>query len=51
MVQACHITSVTPYGVIRVQVENGQEFKVNGQRLMHSFGEKIAKETVNYIDV
>ena len=27
------VTSVTPYGAIGVQTENGQEFKVNGQRL------------------
>ena len=32
------VTSVTPYGAIKVQTENGQEFKVNGQRLKHYLG-------------
>ena len=45
------ITSVTRYGAIGVQTENGQEFKVNGQRLKHYLGEQIANEIVNYIDV
>ena len=45
------VTSVTPYGAMGVQEENGQEFKVNGQRLKHYFGEQIAKEKVNYIAV
>ena len=45
------VTSVTPYGVIWVQTENGKEFKVNGQRLKHYLGEQIAKEIMNYIDV
>ena len=44
------ITSVTPYGAIAVQVEKGQEFKDNGQRLKHYLGEQISKEVVNYID-
>ena len=26
------VTSITPYGAVGVQSENGQEFKVNGQR-------------------
>ena len=43
------VTLVTPNGAIRVQVENGQEFKVNGQKLKHYFGEQISKETLNYI--
>ena len=45
------VTSITPYGAIRVQTKNGQEFKVNGQRLKHYLDEQIAKEIVNYIDV
>ena len=45
------ITSVTSYGAIGVQTENGQEFKVNGQRLKHYLGEQIANEIVNNIDV
>ena len=45
------ITSVTPYDAIGVQTKNGQEFKVNGQRLKYYLGEKIANEIVNYIDV
>ena len=45
------VTSVTSYGAIGVQTENGQEFKVNGQRLKHYLGEQIANEIVNYINV
>ena len=45
------VKSVTPYSAIGVQTENGQDFKVNGQRLKHLLGEQIAKEIVNYIDV
>ena len=45
------VTSVTPYGAIGAQAENGQEFKVNGNRLKHYLGELIAKEFVNYIDI
>ena len=45
------VTLVTPYDVTGVKTENGEEFKVNGQRLKHYLGEQIAKETVNYIDV
>ena len=45
------VTSITPYGAIGVQTENGQEFKVNGQTLKHYLGEQIAKEIVNCIDV
>ena len=45
------VTSVTPYGAIRMETENGQEFKVNGKRLKHYLSEQIAKEIVNYIDV
>ena len=44
-------TSVTPYGAIGVQIENGQEFKVNGQRLKRYLGEQIAKGIMNYIVV
>ena len=29
------VTSLTPYGAKGVPTENGQEFKVNGQRLKH----------------
>ena len=45
------VSSITPYGAIVVQIENGQEFKVNGQRLKHYLGKQIAIEIVNYIDV
>ena len=45
------VSSVTLYGTIKVKTENGQEFKVNGQRLKHYLGKQIAKEIVNYIDV
>ena len=31
------VTSDTPYGAIGVRSEDGQEFKVNGQRLKHYF--------------
>ena len=31
------VTSVTPYGAIGVKSEDGQEFKVNEQRLKHYF--------------
>ena len=38
------VTSITPYGAIGVQIENGQEFKVNGQRFKHYLGEQFAKK-------
>ena len=45
------VSSVTPYGAIWVQTENGQELKVNGHRLKHYLGKQVAKEIVNSIDV
>ena len=49
MVRTRTITSITSYGAIGVQIEHGQDFKVNGQRLKHYLGEQIANEIVNYI--
>ena len=45
------VSSVTPYGSIWVQTENGQEFKVNGHRLKHYLGKQVSKEIVNSVDV
>ena len=38
------VTSVTPYGAIGVKSEDGQEFKVNGQRLKHYFDHQMEGE-------
>ena len=42
------LTSVTPYGAIGVKSEDGKEFKVNGQRLKHYFGQQIDAKKVFY---
>ena len=31
---------LSPFGAIRLRVDDGQEFKVNGQRLKHYVGER-----------
>ena len=39
--------SVTPFGAIGLRFDNGQEFKVNGQRLKYYIGEELAfKESI-----
>ena len=40
--------SVTPFGAISLRSNNGQEVKVNGQRLKHYIGEELAfKESIH----
>ena len=41
------VTSITPFGAIGVKSEDGQEFKVNGQRLKHYFDQPIVGEEVS----
>ena len=43
------VTLVTPHGAIEVKSKDGQEFKGNGQRLKHYFGQQIDAEKVFYI--
>ena len=38
------VTVVTPYGVVTLKTESGNEFKVNGQRLKHYIGGILNEE-------
>ena len=35
------VVTSTPFGVVTLKAEFGSEFKINGQRLKHYFGESI----------
>ena len=45
------VTSVTPYGAIGVGSKDGQEFKVNGQRLKHYCDQLIDEDEVFHFAV
>ena len=38
------VTVVTPFGVVTLRTESGNEFKVNGQRLKHHIGGSMNEE-------